>query len=164
MRSLQEQVKKAFCYQKLFWPITVWINCFSDLKPFSNSWPLTSNFQRFLDWSTEHFFLKEGQNNFDNKIPLLLVKNYILWGSLQYSPLLISIQMSIHSIHYNTKGKKTNMNGDRLNLSDHYYHQFFLFQGWIGASVVNRNHYGTFQISRCCQSHFPNCYEIKVHF
>ena len=39
------------------------------------------------------------------------------------------------------------MYGDRLNLSDHYYHQFFLFQGWIGASVVNRNHYGTFQIS-----------------
>ena len=69
--------------------------------------------------------------------------------------------MSIHSIHF-TKGKK-NMYGDRLNLSDHYYHQCFLFQGWIGASVVNRNHYGTFQISWCCQSHFPNCYEIKVH-
>ena len=27
MRNLQEQVKKAFCYQKLFWPFTVWINC-----------------------------------------------------------------------------------------------------------------------------------------
>ena len=32
MRNLQEQVKKAFCYQKLFWPFTVWINCSSDLK------------------------------------------------------------------------------------------------------------------------------------
>ena len=30
MRNLQEQVKKAFCYQKLFWPFTVWINCSSD--------------------------------------------------------------------------------------------------------------------------------------
>ena len=30
--NLQEQGKKAFCYQKLFWPFTVWINCFSDLK------------------------------------------------------------------------------------------------------------------------------------
>ena len=27
MRNLQEQVKKAFCYQKLFWPFTAWINC-----------------------------------------------------------------------------------------------------------------------------------------
>ena len=33
-RNLQEQVKKAFCYQKLFWPFTVWINCSSDLKMF----------------------------------------------------------------------------------------------------------------------------------
>ena len=31
MRNLQEQVKKSFCYQKLFWPFTVWIN-------FSNVW------------------------------------------------------------------------------------------------------------------------------
>ena len=27
MRNLQEQVKKAFCCQRLFWPFTVWINC-----------------------------------------------------------------------------------------------------------------------------------------
>ena len=27
MKKTQEQVKKAFCYQKLFWPFTVWINC-----------------------------------------------------------------------------------------------------------------------------------------
>ena len=30
MRNLQEQVKKAFCYQQLFWPFTVGINCSSD--------------------------------------------------------------------------------------------------------------------------------------
>ena len=34
LRNLQEQVKKAFCYQKLFWPSTVWRNCSSDLKNF----------------------------------------------------------------------------------------------------------------------------------
>ena len=34
MRNLQEQVKNAFCYQKLFWPSTVWINCSSDLNIF----------------------------------------------------------------------------------------------------------------------------------
>ena len=30
LRNLQEQVKKAFCYQKLFRPFTVRINCSSD--------------------------------------------------------------------------------------------------------------------------------------
>ena len=34
LRNIQEQVKKAFCYQKLFWPFTVWINCSCDLKHF----------------------------------------------------------------------------------------------------------------------------------
>ena len=37
LRNLQEQVKKAFCYHKLFWTFTVWINCSSDLKCFSRS-------------------------------------------------------------------------------------------------------------------------------
>ena len=70
MRNLQEQVKKAFCYQKLFWPYTVWINCSSDLKNFANSRPSVSNFKSFSR-SLEQFFLTVGQNNFGNKIPLL---------------------------------------------------------------------------------------------
>ena len=69
MRNLQEQVKKAFCYQKLFWPFTVWINCSSDL--FANSQPSASNFKSFSR-SLEHFFLTVGQNNFGNKIPKLV--------------------------------------------------------------------------------------------
>ena len=55
MRNLQEQVKKALCYQKLFWPFTVWINCSSDLKIFANSRPSASNFKSFSR-SLEHFF------------------------------------------------------------------------------------------------------------
>ena len=70
MRNLQEQVKKAFCYQKLFWPFTVWINCSSDLKTFANSRPSASNFKSFSR-SVEQFFLTVGQNNFGNKIPFL---------------------------------------------------------------------------------------------
>ena len=70
MRNLQEQVKKAFCYQKLFWSFTVWINCFSDLKNFANSRPTALNFKSFSR-SLEQFFLTVGQNNFGNKIPLL---------------------------------------------------------------------------------------------
>ena len=36
MRNLQEQVKKAFCYPKLFRPFTFEIlNCYIDLKNFA---------------------------------------------------------------------------------------------------------------------------------
>ena len=66
MRDLQEQVKKAFCYQKILWPFTVWINCSSDLKNFANSRPSASNFKTFYT-SLEQFFLTVGQNNFGNK-------------------------------------------------------------------------------------------------
>ena len=39
LRNLQEQVKKALCYQTLLLPFTVWVNCSSDIKNFANSWP-----------------------------------------------------------------------------------------------------------------------------
>ena len=68
VRNLKEQVKKAICYQKLFWPFTVWINCSSDLKIFANSRPSASNFVSFSQ-SLEQFFFTVGQNNFGNKIP-----------------------------------------------------------------------------------------------
>ena len=70
MKNLQEQVKKAFFYQKLFWPFTVWINCSINLNNFANSWPSASNFKSFSR-SQEQFFLTVGQNNFGNKIPFL---------------------------------------------------------------------------------------------
>ena len=78
MRNLQEQVKKAFCYQKLFWPFTVWINCSSDLKNFANSRPSASNFKSFSG-SLEQFFLTVGQNNFGNKIPKFFDFFYRFW-------------------------------------------------------------------------------------
>ena len=62
MRNLQEQ---------LFWPFTFWINWSSDLKIFANPRPSASNFKIF-SWSLEQFFLTVGQNNFGNKIPLML--------------------------------------------------------------------------------------------
>ena len=70
MRNLQEQVKKGFCYQNVFWPFTFWINCSNDLKHFANSRPSASNFKSF-SWSLEQFFLTVGQNNFGNKISFL---------------------------------------------------------------------------------------------
>ena len=53
-RNLQEQDKKASCYQKLFWPFTIWINCSSDFKIFANFWPSASNFKSFSQ-SLEQF-------------------------------------------------------------------------------------------------------------
>ena len=40
---------------------------------FANSWPSASNFKSFSQ-SLEHFFLTAGQNNFDNKIPFVIIK------------------------------------------------------------------------------------------
>ena len=68
-RNLQEQVKKAFCHQELFWPFTVWTNCSRDLKIFANSRPSASNFKSFSRL-LEQFFLTVGQINFGNKIPV----------------------------------------------------------------------------------------------
>ena len=91
MRNLQEQVKKAFCYQKLFWPFTVWINCSSDLKNFANSRPSASNFKSFSR-SLEQFFLTVGQNNFGNKIPFFNVhRRYRNSKSTVFKPYLATI-------------------------------------------------------------------------
>ena len=72
MRNVQEKFKKAFFYQKLFWPFTARINCSSDLKNFANSQPSVSNFISF-SWSLEIFLHTVGQNNFGNKIPFLML-------------------------------------------------------------------------------------------
>ena len=93
--NLQEQVKKAFCYQKLFWPFTVWINCSSDLKTFANSPPSVSNFKS-LSLSLEQFFLTVGQNNFGNKIvPLFKLSVLLNWLKLVYGPCTILIPYPI---------------------------------------------------------------------
>ena len=55
----------------MIWPFTFWTNCSSDLKNFANSWPSASNFKRFSR-SLKHFFRTVGQNNFCNKIPVLV--------------------------------------------------------------------------------------------
>ena len=46
LRNLQEQVKKAFCYQKLIWPFTVWTNCSNDLEIYEITGTLHSNSAR----------------------------------------------------------------------------------------------------------------------
>jgi hypothetical protein len=72
MRNLQEQVKNAFFCQKLFWPFTARINCYSDLKYFANSLPSASNLKSFSP-SLEQCLHTVSQNNFGNKIPFLML-------------------------------------------------------------------------------------------
>ena len=67
MRNLQEQVKKAFCCQKLFWPFTVWINCSSDREILLKFEAEGREFEK-KNWE---FFVTVGQCNFSNKIPFL---------------------------------------------------------------------------------------------
>jgi hypothetical protein len=45
----------------MIWPFTVQMNCFIDLKKFTNYQPSVSNFKKV--------FLTESQNNFGDKIP-----------------------------------------------------------------------------------------------
>ena len=67
------QVTTAFCYQKLFWLFTGWINCSSDdLKNFENSRPSASHFKSFSR-SLKQLFLVLGQNNFGSKIPITFI-------------------------------------------------------------------------------------------
>ena len=82
-RNLKEQVKKAFCYQKLFWPFTVWTNCSSDLKCFENSQPSASNFKSF-SLPLQQFFVTVGQNNFGNKVPFFVGKFNLLTFQVQF--------------------------------------------------------------------------------
>ena len=70
MRNLQEQ---SFCYQNLFLPFTVRINCSNDLKKFANSRPSAPNFKIFSQ-SLEQFSLTVGQNKFGDKIPVITSK------------------------------------------------------------------------------------------
>ena len=51
MRNLQEQVKKAFCYKKLFWPFTVWMNCSNYLNNFGNKIPFLEILLVIFSWS-----------------------------------------------------------------------------------------------------------------
>ena len=65
MRNLQGQVKKAFCYQKLFWPFIVWISCSNDLKQFANSWPSAFDFNEipFLEYIIVQCNFSESDSN-----------------------------------------------------------------------------------------------------
>ena len=66
LRNLKEQIKKAFCYKKLFCPSTVPRNCSSGLKILQI---LGLQPQISKKNTLEHYFLKVGQNNIGNKIP-----------------------------------------------------------------------------------------------
>ena len=80
---------QAFCYQKLFWPFNVWINCSRDLKNFANSRSSASNFKSFSK-SLEHFFLTKGQNNLVNKMPFLYLD---LFGESLETPCFYSLSI-----------------------------------------------------------------------
>ena len=63
VRNLQIQVK-AFCYQKLIWSFTVWINCSSDWEKLLKFETEGREFAKILR-SLEQFILTvKGQNNF----------------------------------------------------------------------------------------------------
>ena len=78
MRNLQEQVKKAFCYQKFFWPNTVW-NYFLNLTFFLQQlekkvqnwdrtnlcrkccWPLHCHHRDWIYWCPKQKWLRQNR-------------------------------------------------------------------------------------------------------
>ena len=64
MRNLKEQVKKAFCYQKLFWTFTVWTNCSSDWENLLKVETEGQEFAKFLRSLEQFIQAVKGQNNF----------------------------------------------------------------------------------------------------
>ena len=63
MKNLQEQVKKAFCYQKLFWPFTFCINCSSDREKLLKFEAEGREFAKFLRSLEQSIQTVTGQNN-----------------------------------------------------------------------------------------------------
>ena len=77
MRNFQEQVKKALCHQKLFWPFTVWMNCSSDLKIFENSRPRTTRVK-----NSRFYLVKRRLRGGGQKLPIL--RRHNLWTAPKY--------------------------------------------------------------------------------
>ena len=48
LRNLQKQVKKTFCWQILFWPFIVWINCSKLSQKFRKFSAFSLEFQEFF--------------------------------------------------------------------------------------------------------------------
>jgi hypothetical protein len=72
LRNLQEQVKKEFCYQKLFW-LFEWIVLV--IKFFLQILGLQPRISNFFS-ITRTIFSHSSQNNFGNKIPFLASQEF----------------------------------------------------------------------------------------
>ena len=87
----------------MFWSFSIWINCFSDLKIFANSWPSASNFQKFFS-ITRAIFLTLGQNNFGNKIPIIQAhlekKTFVFNFSINVLNWLVKIKYSYEKVQW----------------------------------------------------------------
>ena len=115
LRNLQEQVKNGFCYQKLFWPFTVWTNYSSVLKIFANSLPSALNFKSFSQ-SLEQSFLTVGQNNFGNKIPFLLwepFKGFFAW--ITFWDLIRTLLHNFLLVRFGINAKKSKKGYEKNN-------------------------------------------------
>ena len=67
MRNLQEQVKKSFCYKKLFKPCNVSINV-QVISGILQILVLQPQISKVFFWSLEAIFSHSNQNNFDAEI------------------------------------------------------------------------------------------------
>ena len=73
------EVRKTFCYQKLVWPFTAWINCSSDLNKFCEFLAFSLEFLKFFLMTRKYFLTKE-------KI-ILVTKYHYLMKSVWQTPI-----------------------------------------------------------------------------
>ena len=83
---------KSILFQKLVWPLAVWINFSSDLKIFANSQPWASDFDSFSR-SLEQCFLTVSENIFGNKVPksINFVSSAPQWGQNDFHWVQVSM-------------------------------------------------------------------------
>ena len=93
LRNLQEQLKKHSVTQKLFWPFTVWINCSSDIKNFTNIFFLAVGQNKI---STRDHYLKYlfGQWKFE----LIFVTDYFFQLLMKYWNKLEQLKLQFEQI------------------------------------------------------------------
>ena len=97
LRNLKEQVKKAFRYQKLFWPFTVPTNCSSDLKIFAK---LTTRNVR-LDsghYTTKYYFYPDDSEylKLEFQVSSISESSGLLPKTFQQQPYLPNCQSICH--------------------------------------------------------------------
>ena len=137
LRNPQEQVIKAFCYQKLFWPFTVPTNCSSHLK---NIFSITRTIS-YHSWSGQILLTKY---HFSLKVRIILETKYHYSsnGCLSGGPPCFIQSFLAKSWHFDRKGPMVKSGPDRVEKflaldQEDIWRKLSFSQNWTRISLSN---------------------------